>query len=1006
MHDLPPAGPRPSHRRRRHRRPPRSPDSTARSPPAARRPAAARRAARSRTYTVQAGRHRHRPRRALPRLDRRADLPQPPRQHRTPARRPADRDPGGARRGPRKDRSTATPDEHAARPTGRPRRRPGQPRASHPGRAPGPPRDRPRRPPPRRRPAARARRLLAGVRLADAPRLQRRRDRRDAGAARRPAPGCSMYAGRPLQAAPPPRQRRSPGCCCSASSTTTPARAGTRSAAYYQGLGAVREHGLYDETQALRRATCWPSASRLERGLPAGLSGDAERSPRRDRWRCGAGVAAAEPYDGAAGSFPVQPRRPEDQASGRAQSSGTCSDPLVGRLLDGRYRIGPRIARGGMATRLRGHRHPARPHRRGQDHAPRAGRRRRVRGPLRARGPRAPPGSPTPTWSASSTRATTNGTVFLAMEYVPGHTLRDVIRKESPMPPAKALALLEPVLSALAAAHRAGLIHRDIKPENVLIADDGRVKVADFGLAKAVSADTQHTATGGVLIGTVSYLAPELVVDGRADARADVYAAGVVLYELLTGRKPHEGDSPIQVAYKHVHEDVPPPSALVPGLPAYVDALVARATARDRSQRPADARVLLHQVHRVRPGARRGRRRRPRADRRPAPAAESPSRRTEPELERPRRPSAPTSWHSADAAPAPHDPRSDVRAGHRPPERYSGTSRIERRRPSPVPRAARPPPVASRPWQPPRRGAPAAARCCCWSRCCSPSAAARARGTSASTATPAPPACIGLDARPRPRPRSRRPGWTFEVDDPAYSETVPGRRGDQHRPRRRRAGPRRRHGDGGRSRSGSERYDGAGAPRADPRTRPRTRSRTQPRVRPIRPSVPPDASPRARSSARNPKAGTPLKPGAAVDLLLSQRPAADQDRRLDRQGRRPGRGGARASKGLEVRPQRGVQRQRRRGRRHLAEPEHRHALQGRQDRARRLPGPELVEVPGVVGHGRRRRDRASSRTLGFEVEVRQHRRLPRPRLRRSAVDPGGGDDGAARAARSPLYPSI
>ena len=125
------------------------------------------------------------------------------------------------------------------------------------------------------------------------------------------------------------------------------------------------------------------------------------------------------------------------------------------------------------------------------------------------------------------------------------------------------------------------------------------MKVADFGLAKAVSADTQHTATGGVLIGTVSYLAPELVVDGRADARADVYAVGVVLYELLTGAKPHEGESPIQVAYKHVHEDVPAPSALVPGIPAYVDALVARATARDRGQRPADAGVLLRQLHRV-----------------------------------------------------------------------------------------------------------------------------------------------------------------------------------------------------------------------------------------------------------------------------------------------------------------------------------------------------------------------------------------------------------------------
>jgi serine/threonine-protein kinase len=122
--------------------------------------------------------------------------------------------------------------------------------------------------------------------------------------------------------------------------------------------------------------------------------------------------------------------------------------------------------------------------------------------------------------------------------------------------------------------------------------------VADFGLAKAVSATTQHTATG-VLIGTVSYVAPELVVEGRSDARADVYAVGVILYELLTGTKPHEGETPIQVAYKHVHEDVPPPSQLAPDVPDYVDALVARATARDREQRPADAGVLLHHLRRV-----------------------------------------------------------------------------------------------------------------------------------------------------------------------------------------------------------------------------------------------------------------------------------------------------------------------------------------------------------------------------------------------------------------------
>jgi serine/threonine-protein kinase len=285
---------------------------------------------------------------------------------------------------------------------------------------------------------------------------------------------------------------------------------------------------------------------------------------------------------------PVTPRDERDS-----------SDPLIGRLLDGRYRVGARIARGGMASvyeamDIRLDRvvavkvmHPGMGD--DGDFAARFVREARAAAKLSH-----------PHVVAVHDQGDDHGTVFLVMEYIPGHTLRDVIRSESPMAPGKALALLEPVLSALAAAHRAGLIHRDIKPENVLIADDGRVKVADFGLAKAVSADTQHTATGGVLIGTVSYLAPELVVDGRADARADVYAAGVVLYELLTGRKPHEGESPIQVAYKHVHEDIPAPSALVRGgLPAYVDALVARATARDRSLRPADAQVLLHQLHRV-----------------------------------------------------------------------------------------------------------------------------------------------------------------------------------------------------------------------------------------------------------------------------------------------------------------------------------------------------------------------------------------------------------------------
>jgi beta-lactam-binding protein with PASTA domain/serine/threonine protein kinase len=299
-------------------------------------------------------------------------------------------------------------------------------------------------------------------------------------------------------------------------------------------------------------------------------------------------------------SSPTGAQEGRVQPDGRARKGGgaVLTDPIVGTVVDGRYRIGPRIARGGMAsvyeaTDLRLDRacavkvmHPGL----GDDEEFAARFVREARSAARLDHPNV---------VAVFDQGADDDIVFLVMEHVAGHTLRDVIRKESPMAPSRALALAEPVLSALAHAHRAGLIHRDVKPENVLIADDGRVKVADFGLAKAVSADTQHTATGGVLIGTVSYLAPELVVDGRSDARADVYAVGVLLYELLTGTKPHEGESPIQVAYKHVHEDVPPPSTIVPGLPAYVDALVSRATARDLDQRPADAGVLLHQVHRV-----------------------------------------------------------------------------------------------------------------------------------------------------------------------------------------------------------------------------------------------------------------------------------------------------------------------------------------------------------------------------------------------------------------------
>ncbi|WP_141013815.1 Stk1 family PASTA domain-containing Ser/Thr kinase [Nocardioides sambongensis] len=298
-----------------------------------------------------------------------------------------------------------------------------------------------------------------------------------------------------------------------------------------------------------------------------------------------------------------------------AQAPAAARDPNTGRVLDGRYRIGARIARGGMAsvyeaTDLRLDRtvavkimHSGLGDPASDDDAFATRFVREARAAARLSHPNV---VSIYDQGQDADPSGGDGTLFIVMELVPGHTLRDTITKEAPMAPERALALLDPVLSALASAHRAGLIHRDIKPENVLIADDGRIKVADFGLAKAVSADTQHTATAGVLIGTVSYLAPELVVDGTADPRADVYAVGVLLYELLTGVKPHTGESPIQVAYRHVHHDVPAPSARVPGLPPYVDALVARATSRDHTLRPADAGVLLHHVRRVQAALRDG----------------------------------------------------------------------------------------------------------------------------------------------------------------------------------------------------------------------------------------------------------------------------------------------------------------------------------------------------------------------------------------------------------------
>jgi serine/threonine-protein kinase len=189
-------------------------------------------------------------------------------------------------------------------------------------------------------------------------------------------------------------------------------------------------------------------------------------------------------------------------------------------------------------------------------------------------------------------------TLYLAMEYVRGQSLRALLNDHGPLSPRAALDIMDGVLSGLAAAHEAGLAHRDVKPENVLLSRGNAVKVVDFGLARVVSG-VSHTKTG-MIIGTAAYLAPEQVARGLSDARSDVYAAGVMLFELLTGRQPHTGDSPLAVAYKHVNEVVPAPSSLSPGLPPALDMLVAMATSRDPELRPGDAGQFLRAITGVR----------------------------------------------------------------------------------------------------------------------------------------------------------------------------------------------------------------------------------------------------------------------------------------------------------------------------------------------------------------------------------------------------------------------
>ncbi|MDF9877188.1 Stk1 family PASTA domain-containing Ser/Thr kinase [Cellulosimicrobium cellulans] len=276
------------------------------------------------------------------------------------------------------------------------------------------------------------------------------------------------------------------------------------------------------------------------------------------------------------------------------------TDPLVGRLVDGRYEVVSRIARGGMATvylavdrRLERevalkvmHAHLA-------EGASGADFVSRFRREARAAARLTHPGL-----VAVYDQGLDGDTSYLTMEYVAGSNLRRAMLTERTLPLGRTLDVLEDVLDALAAAHRAGLVHRDIKPENVLLDTEGRLKVTDFGLARAVNEVTATTT--GTILGTVAYLSPELIATGACDARTDVYAVGILAYEMLLGAVPHTGTTPIQVAFQHVNNDVPPPSDVAPWIPPEVDDLLCALAARDPADRPADAGAALALVRSVR----------------------------------------------------------------------------------------------------------------------------------------------------------------------------------------------------------------------------------------------------------------------------------------------------------------------------------------------------------------------------------------------------------------------
>ena len=274
-------------------------------------------------------------------------------------------------------------------------------------------------------------------------------------------------------------------------------------------------------------------------------------------------------------------------------STSQQTDPLIGRLVDGRYRVRARIARGGMATvyvatDLRLERRVALKvmHSHLSDDT--------VFQSRFIQEARAAARLADPHVVNVFDQGQDGDMAYLVMEYLPGITLRELLREQRRLTVPQAVSILDAVLSGLAAAHKAGIVHRDVKPENVLLAEDGRIKIGDFGLARATTA---NTASGAQLLGTIAYLAPELVTRGTADARSDIYAIGIMLYEMLTGEQPYKGEQPMQIAFQHATDSVPRPSVKNPGVPEPLDELVLWATEKSPDERPVDAREMLQRVH-------------------------------------------------------------------------------------------------------------------------------------------------------------------------------------------------------------------------------------------------------------------------------------------------------------------------------------------------------------------------------------------------------------------------